>query len=112
MIVLQLMNIPYSRKVWWGEVWQIDSVQAFGEKKFGELTDQPINYLLTWMILVWQITDDLPNSPNFSPAIFSLYSNIIDHVMARMFLGIVIHAYHGLIMIYTLLETICPPHLG
>ena len=52
-----------------GEVWQIDSVQAFGEKKFGELTDQPINYLLTWMILVWQITDDLPNSPNFSPAI-------------------------------------------
>ena len=27
------------RKVWW-----IDSFQAFGEKKFGEVTDQPIDY--------------------------------------------------------------------
>ena len=29
-----------------GEVWQIDSFQAFGERKFGELIDQPVDYLL------------------------------------------------------------------
>ena len=29
-----------------GEVWQIDSFQAFGERKFGELIDQSIDYLL------------------------------------------------------------------
>ena len=28
------------------EVWQIDSFQAFDERKFGELIDQPIDYLL------------------------------------------------------------------
>ena len=31
--------IPYSGKVWWGEVWRIDSFQAFGE-----IIDQPIDY--------------------------------------------------------------------
>lgn len=75
-VVLQLMNIPYSRKVLAGEVWQIDSVRAFSEIKFGELTDQPIIYLLICMILVWQITDNLPNSLNFSPAIFFCYTVI------------------------------------
>ena len=33
--------IPCSRKAW-----QIDSFQAFGERKFGELIDQPIGYQL------------------------------------------------------------------
>ena len=33
--------ILYSGKVWW-----IDSVWAFGERNFGELIDQPIDYLL------------------------------------------------------------------
>ena len=33
--------IPYS-----GKVWQIDSFHAFGERKFGELIDQPIGYQL------------------------------------------------------------------
>ena len=27
-----------------GKVWQIDSFQAFGERKFGKLIDQPIDY--------------------------------------------------------------------
>ena len=27
-----------------GKRWQIDSFQAFGERKFGELIDQPIDY--------------------------------------------------------------------
>ena len=40
---LQIMylkhHVPYSRKVW-----RIDSFQAFGERKFGELIDQPIDY--------------------------------------------------------------------
>ena len=32
-------GIPYS-----GKAWPIDSFQAFGERKFGELIDQPIDY--------------------------------------------------------------------
>ena len=39
MITLMFLYIPYS-----GEVWRIDSFQAFGERKFGELIDQPIGY--------------------------------------------------------------------
>ena len=35
--------IPYSLKVWWGEVRQIDLFRAFGERKFGKLIDQPID---------------------------------------------------------------------
>ena len=27
-----------------GKVWRIDSFRAFGERKFGELIDQPIGY--------------------------------------------------------------------
>ena len=37
-------DIPYSGKVWRGKVWRIDSFQAFGKRKFGELIDQPIGY--------------------------------------------------------------------
>ena len=33
-----------AEKVWRGKVWQIDFFQAFGERKFGELIDQPIGY--------------------------------------------------------------------
>ena len=38
--------ILYSGKVWRGKVWQIDSFQVFGERKIGELIDQPIGYQL------------------------------------------------------------------
>ena len=44
------------------------TLRAFGKRKFGKLIGQPIGYylkVLIWMILVWQIMDDLPNSPNF-----------------------------------------------
>ena len=34
-----ILKVPYS-----GKVWRIDSFQAFGERKFGELIDQPIDY--------------------------------------------------------------------
>ena len=34
------LYVPYS-----GKVWRIDSFQAFGERKFGELIDQSIDYL-------------------------------------------------------------------
>ena len=27
-----------------GKVWRIDSFRAFGERKFGELRDQPVDY--------------------------------------------------------------------
>ena len=33
-------------KVCGGKIWRIDSFRAFGEKKFGELIDQPIDYQL------------------------------------------------------------------
>ena len=34
-----LNTIPYG-----GKHWRIDLFQAFGERKFGELIDQPIDY--------------------------------------------------------------------
>ena len=34
-----MLRIPYG-----GKVWRIDSFQAFGKGKFGELIDQPIDY--------------------------------------------------------------------
>ena len=38
-------NVLYNnRKFGGGEVCRSDSFQAFGETKFGELTDQPIGY--------------------------------------------------------------------
>ena len=39
-------QLPYSGKVWRGKVWRIASFRAFGERKFDELIDQPIGYLL------------------------------------------------------------------
>ena len=30
--VSSLKTLPYSRKVWWGKVWQIDSLEALGKK--------------------------------------------------------------------------------
>ena len=33
--------ILYSGKVWQEKTWRIYSFQAFGEKKYGELIDQP-----------------------------------------------------------------------
>ena len=56
--------------------WQIYSFQAFYRKKFGEWIDQQQDYslkLLIWMVLVWQIADDLSYSPNFLPAKLSGY---------------------------------------
>ena len=43
-IAIERLELPYSGKVWReGKVWRIDSFQAFGERKFGELIDQPID---------------------------------------------------------------------
>ena len=39
-----IVHVPYRGKVWWGKPWQINSFGAFGERNFGELTDQPIGY--------------------------------------------------------------------
>ena len=38
--------IPYGGKFGGGKFWRIDSFRAFGERKFGELIDQPIGYQL------------------------------------------------------------------
>ena len=40
------LMLPYSRKFGGGKVWRSDSVRAFDERKFGELIDQLIDYLL------------------------------------------------------------------
>ena len=69
---MAIVQLPYS-----GKVWRIDSVRAFGEKKFGKLIDQPIDCLLLvliWMILVWRVMDDSPNSSNFPPTKLSCYT--------------------------------------
>ena len=34
-----ILQIPYG-----GKVWRVNSFQAFGERKFGELINQPIDY--------------------------------------------------------------------
>ena len=39
-------SIPYSGKVWQGNVWQIYFLQAFGKEMFGEWIDQPKGYKL------------------------------------------------------------------
>ena len=47
---------------------RIDSFRAFGERKFGELIERSANRLLIVSTnLVWQITDNSPNLPNFPP---------------------------------------------
>ena len=38
-ILSSLINVPYG-----GKVWRIDSFQAFGDRKFGKLIDQSIDY--------------------------------------------------------------------
>ena len=45
---LQLMYYKYHIAGKFGrkKVWRIDSVRAFGERKFGELIDQPIDYCI------------------------------------------------------------------
>ena len=69
-------------KVWWEKGWQIDSFQAFGERKFGKLINQPKGYQLEVLIkldgLVWQITNDLPNLPNFPHPTFPAVRYFLD----------------------------------
>ena len=71
--VKEFWNMLYriAKKFGGENVWQIYSFQAFGGEKIGESIDQPKGYsikLLIWMVLVWRIVDDSPNSPNFLPA--------------------------------------------
>ena len=47
-------------KVWW-----IDSFRAFGERKFGRINRSANRLSIVSTKLVWRITDDSPNSPNF-----------------------------------------------
>jgi len=51
-------------------------LKRFGEGKFGEWCCELIiiiMYCRVWMILVWRITCDSPNLPNFLPAKLSYY---------------------------------------
>jgi len=49
-------------------------VSSIWQKKFGELIDSAKRLVEIWMLLVWRITDDSPNLPNFLPAKFSRYT--------------------------------------
>ena len=54
-------------------VWRIAELKVIGKIKFGEWIDFGHKVLLTakiWLVKVWQITHDSPNSPNLNiPAI-------------------------------------------
>ena len=41
---LAVHEVLYGGKFGGGKVWRIDSFRAFGKRKFGKLTDQPIDY--------------------------------------------------------------------
>ena len=45
-LIATLNNYCIAGKFGGEKVWQIDSFRAFGERKFGELIDQPISYQL------------------------------------------------------------------
>ena len=38
------MDYRIAEKFGGGKIWRIDSFRAFGERKFGKLIDQPIDY--------------------------------------------------------------------
>ena len=57
-------------------VWRIAELKVIGEIKFGEWIDFGHKVLLPakiWLVKVWRITHDLPNSPNFPTAKHSCY---------------------------------------
>ena len=52
-------------------VWRNTQLKVIGEIKFGEWIDFGHKVLLLakiWLVKVWRITDDSPNSPNFPAA--------------------------------------------
>ena len=46
LLIVLISYYRIARKFGGEKVWQIDSFRAFGESKFGELIDQPIDYQL------------------------------------------------------------------
>ena len=44
LIKMHFVTYHIAGKLGRGKVWRSDSFQAFGERKFGELIDQPIDY--------------------------------------------------------------------
>ena len=56
---------------------EITELKVIGEIKFGEWIDFGHKVLLLakiWLVKVWRITDDSPNSPNFLAAKNSRYT--------------------------------------
>ena len=57
-------------------VWRITDLKVIGEIKFGKWIGFGHKVLLPakiWLVKVWRITDDSPNSPNFPAAKYSRY---------------------------------------
>ena len=55
------IGLPYSRKVWWVESLVNLLFSSVWQKKVWQMNRLAKGLLLVWMILVWQIADDLPN---------------------------------------------------
>ena len=62
-------------------VWRIAELKVIGEIKFGEWIDFGHKVPLPakiWLVKVWRITHDSPNSPNFPAAKHSRYTVFIN----------------------------------
>ena len=60
-------------------VWRIAELKVIGEIKFGEWMDfghKILSPAKIWLVKVWRITHDSPNSPNFPAAKHSRYTII------------------------------------
>ena len=68
-------DLPYSGKVWWGESLANRLFSSIWRKKIWRI-NRSTNRLsiVCTNLLVWRITDDSPNSPNFSPSKLSHYT--------------------------------------
>ena len=69
-------DILYSRG---NNVWQKLIAEDFSKKFWQMKLRSTKRLLLIWMVFVWQIVDDSPNSPNLTPAELSCYiTNIVN----------------------------------
>ena len=80
-IVNECSYHTYSRKVWWRKGWWIYSFWAFDDKKFGELTSAKRLLIVSTVVLVWWITDQICQTfslPYFPAILYICWPNKMD----------------------------------